>query len=227
MLCSTAPVPPHTVLVLVLVLSHGDHDHGSSSTGLEISDGAWECSQHSSVCHCRYSLCLTSEKDFWGNLMGNQRTARISAGVRSQSSKDVVLFFLSSPRTWYPWQVQLYPIFACWQQGKKKIDLVSYWCSPAVIQLEKPCLRKINSVKHCFTVLLLEPLPLGDGNAGLCWPCAYRTAPNLLLHGGMNLKRGANCGRGLTGCPCLRGKGVVSLQKQSSERTQGNLNDPG
>lgn len=69
------------------------------------------------------SLCLTSEKGFWGNSMGNQGRWSISAGVRSQSSKDVLLLLLSSPWTWYPQQLQLYPIFASWQ-WEKRTDLI-------------------------------------------------------------------------------------------------------
>lgn len=121
--------------------------------------------------------------------MGNQRTPGIRAGVRSQSSKDVLLFFLSSPGTWYPWQLQLYSLSA--DSGEKKVDLISYRCFSAVIQLEKSCLHKINSGKHFFfgvldempvlAVPLLGPLAAGDGDAGLCWPCAHTTAPDLLL----------------------------------------------
>lgn len=121
--------------------------------------------------------------------MGNQRTPRISAGVRSQGCPAVLPFTtmnlvpLAGTALSYLCQLTV--------EKKKKRDLISYGCFPAVIQLEKPCLHKINPVKNTvfggldkmpvLAVILLGPLPVGDGNAGLCWPCAHTTAPDLLL----------------------------------------------
>lgn len=44
-----------------------------------------------------------------------------------------------------------------------------------------------------LAVLLLGPLPVGDGNAGLCWPCAHTAAPELLLQSRNESGEGANC----------------------------------
>lgn len=145
--------------------------------------------------------------------MGNQRTPRISAGVRSQTSKDVLLFFLSSPGTLGRYSsILLLPA----ESGKKNrpyLLLMFPSCHPAGKTL--PSLHKFS--KTLFLVALIKCLCWLCFSSGRCpWEMEMQGSAGLVLRkqlqiycsgGGMNLKRGANCGHGLTGCHCLRGKG--------------------
>lgn len=74
-------------------------------------------------------------------------------------------------------------------------------------------------------LLLFRPLPLADGNAGVSdslvvteWLQTY------CFSGGMNLRRGPNCGHGLNGRHCFRrgGEGGVCYCRkcENSENTQ-------
>lgn len=216
MLYWMAPVLPHTVMFLL----HGDHDNHNNLTGFET-----KC-KCLGVFHNTHCLYLTSEKGFWDNIMGNQRTPRISAGVRSQSSRggsDVLPFItitlISLANRALPSLSQL-----ALKQGKKYTNTKGKPNNPT---------KPNQTTNHKPQLLLMFPSALFGGLVQrLCWLCfclghcememqdsLVALALQSSSSGENNLQRGLNCGHGLNCWHCFRRVRWVQRVTAQSVRT--------